>query len=234
LVSKLAEARVRRVIEPILAGETPLSDEVFNDDVSYVVDLGLVKSNPLRIANPIYTEVIAHVLANPTQQGVTADPRSFVRADGKFDIEVLLREFAGFWIEHGDVLTNGITYREAGAQLVLMAFLQRVVNGGGTVTREYSIGSRRIDLLVTWPFKDEHGKSQLQREAIELKVWRDGRKDPLTEGLTQLDGYWDRVGLSTGVLVLFDRRSGAAPIEERTHQQSAVTPKGRSVRVLRA
>jgi len=60
---------VRRVIELLLAGEPLLSNEVFNDDVSYVVDLGLVKSSPLRIANPIYTKVLARVLANPTQQG---------------------------------------------------------------------------------------------------------------------------------------------------------------------
>jgi len=211
-----------------------VDDDVFDDDVSYVVDLGLVKSHPLRIANPIYTEVIARVLSSSAQQNVLADPRSFVRPDGRFDLDVLLREFAAFWIENGDVLANGVTYREAGAQLVLMAFLQRVVNGGGTVTREYGIGSRRIDLLVTWPFKDEAGKSQVQREAIELKVWRDGRKDPLTEGLTQLDRYLDRVGLDSGVLVLFDRRSQAVPIEERTREERAVTPKGRPVRVLRA
>ncbi len=53
LVSKLTEPRVRRVIEPLLAGELPPVDEVFNDDISYVIDLGLVKSQPLRMANPI-------------------------------------------------------------------------------------------------------------------------------------------------------------------------------------
>ncbi len=122
---------------------------------------------------------------------------------------MLLREFASFWIEQGDSLTESITYREAGAQLVLMAFLQRIVNGGGTVTREYGIGSRRIDLLLTWPYTDASGKRQVQREALELKVWRDGRKDPLSEGLVQIDRYLDKVGLDSGVLVLFDRRSNA-------------------------
>ena len=234
LVSKLAEPRVRRVIEPILAGGTTDADEVFNDDVSYVVDLGLVKSQPLRMANPIYTEVITRVLAMPVQENVSADPRSFVRADGRFDMDVLLREFASFWIEQGDTLTSSITYREAGAQLVLMAFLQRIVNGGGTVSREFGIGSRRIDLLLTWPYTDAAGKRQVQREAIELKVWRDGRKDPLAEGLVQIERYLDKVGLDHGVLILFDRRSNAAPLEERTHEEAATTAKGRPIRVLRA
>jgi len=234
LVSKLTEARVRRVIEPILASEYTTSDATFNDDVSYVVDLGLVKSHPLRIANPIYMEVIARVLADPTQQNVVASPRSFVKVDERFDLDKLLSEFAAFWIEQGEVFATGATYREAGAQLVLMAFLQRVVNGGGVVMREYGIGMRRIDLLVTWPYTDTSGQRQVQREAIELKVWRDGRKDPLAEGLVQLDAYLDRVGLAHGVLVLFDRRSTAQPIEERTREESAVTAKGRPIRVLRA
>jgi len=49
-----------------------------------------------------------------------------------------------------------------------------------------------------------------------------------------LDRYLDRVGLDSGVLVLFDRCSQAAPIEERTREERAVTPKGRPVRVLLA
>lgn len=235
LVSKLAEPHVRRVIEPILAGGTTDADVMFNDDVSYVVDLGLVKSQPLRMANPIYTEVVARVLAAPAQETVTADPRTFVRADGRFDIDVLLREFASFWVEQGDTLTESITYREAGAQLVLMAFLQRIVNGGGTVSREFGIGSRRIDLLLTWPYADTAGKRQVQREAIELKVWRDGRKDPLAEGLIQIEHYLDKVGLDHGVLILFDRRSNAAargthPRGGGHHRQGSTDPRPTRVR----
>jgi hypothetical protein len=234
LVSKLAEPRVRRVVAPILAGELPESDAVFDDDVAYVVDLGLVKSPPLTIANPIYREVIARVLSATTQSIVTADPRRFVRSDGRFDIDVLLREFSAFWVEQGETMAERATYAESGAQLVLMAYLQRVVNGGGVVTREYGIGRRRIDLLVTWPYADATGARRVQREAIELKVWRDKRKDPLAEGLVQLDEYLERIGHDTGVLVLFDRRSDAPPLEERVREESAVTKSGRPVRVLRA
>jgi hypothetical protein len=206
---------------------------VFNDDVSYVVDLGLVRPNPLRIANPIYTEVIARVLSNPVQQLVFADPRTFVRADGRFDLDVLLREFAAFWVEQGESLVDRTSYAEAGAQLVLMAFLQRVVNGGGVVTREYGLGRRRVDLLLTWPWTDAQGKRQVQRDAIELKVWRTGRKDPLAEGLVQLDGYLERLGLSDGVLMIFDRRVPAPPLEERVREELAVTATGKRVRVWR-
>jgi hypothetical protein len=233
LASKLAEPRVRRVIGPLLAGEIAPVDPVFNDDVSYVVDLGLVKNPPLRVANDIYREVIARVLSASAQSSVTADPRRFVRADGRFDIDVLLHEFAAFWLEQGESMTEGATYAESGAQLVLMAYLQRVVNGGGVVSREYGIGRRRIDLLIEWPYSDASGKQQMQREAIEMKVWRDKRKDPLADGLVQLDEYLARVGLDAGVLVLFDRRSDAPPLEERVREEAHRTANARAVRVLR-
>jgi hypothetical protein len=198
-------------------------DEVFNDEVSYVVDLGLVKSKPLRVANPIYAEVIARVLSEPAQESITHDPRTFVRADGRFDMNVLLREFAGFWVENGSYMAHGVRYHESAGQLILMAFLQRVVNGGGVVTREYGIGRRRIDLLVSWPWVDAEGKRQLQREALELKVWREGRPDPLAEGLKQIDAYLAGLGLDHGVLVLFDQRAAAEPVEARTREEAAET-----------
>ena len=234
LLARLAEPRVRRVLEPVLSGEATPLDTVFDDDVLDVRDLGLVTERPLRVANPIYAEIIARMLSNPVQQNILTDPRTFVRPDGRFDLSVLLREFAAFWIEQGEAMVDAVTYREAGAQLVLMAFLQRVVNGGGQVTREYGAATRRIDLLITWPWTDASGERQVQREALELKVWRDGRKDPLGDGLRQLDAYLDRLGLGEGVLVIFDRRTNAPPLEERVREESTTTPSGKTVRVLRA
>ena len=59
LTDKLREERVRRVIEPILAGG--VLDDIPPDDREYVIDLGLVRrtnGGTLAIANPIYGEVI--------------------------------------------------------------------------------------------------------------------------------------------------------------------------------
>jgi len=106
--------------------------------------------------------------------------------------------------------------------------------GGGHVEREYGIGRGRIDLLVRWPYPDTTGKRAWQRQAIELKVWRDNESDPLTKGLTQLDGYLDRLRLDTGILVIFERRPNAAPIAERTRFDQATSPTGRPVTILRA
>lgn len=67
---------------------------------------------------------------------------------------------------------------------------------------------------------------------MELKVWRDGERNPLAEGLAQLDSYLSGLGLETGWLVIFDQRSGQPPIDERTSSQPAQTPAGRSVTVI--
>lgn len=232
LVDKLHEPRVRRVIEPIIGGRITKVDATYSDDLSYVVDLGLVSRMPLQIANPIYREVILRVLASGVQDQVMAEPRSFVMSDGRFNMSKMLEEFADFWRTNGDILVDGMLYHEVAPQLVMMAFLQRVVNGGGYVTREYGVGRGRIDLLVRWKYGNL-GAAREQVEAIELKVWIDKQKDPLSEGLNKLEQYLDKLGLTEGVLVIFDRRSIAPEIEERTVFEEAKTPKGYHVTVLR-
>lgn len=73
---------------------------------------------------------------------------------------------------------------------------------------------------------------------VELKVWRDGRKDPLAEGLKQLDRYLARLSAGgakvPGWLVIFDQRTGQPDVEERTRARSVTTPGGFDVVVVRA
>jgi len=121
-------------------------------------------------------------------------------------------------------LMKSVPYHEIAPHLVMMAFLHRVVNGGGTLEREYAIGTRRMDMCL------RYGKTVM---AMELKVWRDNRPDPLTAGLEQLEGYLAGLGLSEGWLVIFDRRGGAVPIAERTAVEQAKTQQGRKVWVIR-
>ncbi|MEP7124727.1 MAG: ATP-binding protein [Byssovorax sp.] len=236
LLARLREKPVRRILGPVLAG-TLRKNPFFNADFEYVTDLGLVApSPPPRIANPIYQEVILRVLAAPVEGMIDADPRSYVRASGRFDLRRVLRDFAEFWRENSEVLIGSVDYREVAPQLVLMAYLHRLVNGGGFIAREVGIGRKRIDLMVRWPYQNRRGRRAVQREALELKVWRDrDRKgDPLAAGLEQLDAYLATLELSRGVLVIFDARAAAAPVEDRTRFEEAVTASGRKVTVLRA
>jgi hypothetical protein len=69
---------------------------------------------------------------------------------------------------------------------------------------------------------------------LELKVWRDRKRDPLERGLEQLEGYLERVGVKRGVLVIFDRRGSAKAVEERVERSEVRTKKGHKVTLLRA
>ncbi|NER08279.1 MAG: ATP-binding protein, partial [Okeania sp. SIO3C4] len=113
---------------------------------------------------------------------------------------------------------------EIAPHLVLMAFLHRVVNGGGTLEREYAIASRRMDLCL------RYGAVTI---GIELKVWRDGRPDPLAAGLEQIEAYLAGLGLDWGWLIIFDRRQGLPDIAERTTTAVAETVSGRKITVIR-
>ena len=96
------------------------------------------------------------------------------------------------------------------------------------------MGRGRIDLLVRWPYEDEDGRRQWQREALELKVWRTGRPDPVEKGLAQLEAYLERLGLDHGVLVVFDRREEAEALPGRVAMEEGRTPGGGlPVRILR-
>jgi AAA domain len=228
LVERLREPRVRRVIEPILAGDL-LAPDLIEDDIRFVMDLGLVALGPsgLEIANPIYREVIPRALAWVTQASLPISPASYVAADGRLDTRRLLAEFSAFWCQHAEFYLSRQPYSEAAAQLIFMAYLQRVVNGGGSIEREYAVGSGRIDLCVRWV-----APTGLQLWAVELKVWREHRPDPLAEGLAQLSRYLDRLGLDTGTLILFDARSEAAPAPERC-SQAEIEHAGHRLAVLR-
>ena len=153
LADKLREERVRRVIEPMLSGT---HRHAFTDrDIAYARDLGLLaRGAPLRVANPIYAEVLPRELAWVAQETLELSPPRYVRADGSLDAELLMAEFQDFFRRHSEHWRNRFAYEEAWPQLLLQAYLQRVVNGGGRIEREYALGSGRVDLLIVWPLAD--------------------------------------------------------------------------------
>jgi hypothetical protein len=227
LAERLREPRIRRVIEPIIAGQLTVED-IPADDIRFAVDLGLVRrinGGTLAIANPIYGEVIPYVLSNTARAFLPRISPIWLNPDGTFNAENLLEAFMKFWREHGEPLMKTSPYHEVAPHIVLMAFLHRVVNGGGSLEREYAVGSGRMDLFL------QYGGFRL---AMELKVWRDGRPDPLKEGLAQLDDYLSRLSLETGWLMIFDQRGQQPPVEDRTSSEPATTPAGRAVTTIRA
>lgn len=149
------------MLEPLLAGSN--EPESIPDD-----DLGLIRlERPIEIANPIYLEVIPRQLTFSEERAISGHaPEWYVDpSSGRLKVEALLSEFTDFFRQQSEHWMERFDYKEAGPQLLLQAFLQRVVNSGGRIEREYGLGRRRTDLLIIWP----HPKGQ-QRAVIELKI----------------------------------------------------------------
>ena len=218
LAHKLEEERVRRVVEPILAGGEA---EHSMRDLEYVRDLGLIDGGlPPRIANPIYAEVVPRELGDILQSSLDVDDAWYVDAAGVVDLRKLLTAFATFYGEHAEHwLRRFNEYGEAASQLILQAYLQRIVNGGGRIEREYGLGRGRTDLLVLWPREPGQPSDLWERFVIECKVLRDTDRRSLEgtieRGVEQTLGYMGRCGAEEGHLVLIDRRERA---EAQAHQ----------------
>lgn len=235
LTARLDEPWVQEVLDPLLAGEFDAGDLDYDDRLSYVRDLGIIARNdPIRLANPIYSEIVTRALTAKARRRVRAKSRDYVLEDGRLDFPKLLEGFRQFWRQNGEALATRPDYNQAAPQLVFMAYVQKIVNDGGFIDREFAVGSGRVDLHIRWPYKTSDGTAAMQHEAIELKIWWPKKADPLPQGLAQLDRYLDRLGVDQGTLVIFDRRDTAAPWEERGTIHQSESPDGRAITVVRA
>ena len=207
LADKLREERVRRVIEPMLTGADRYA--ISDRDLGYARDLGLLARNqPVRIANPIYAEVLPRELSWAAQETLDLSPPRYVRADGSLNVDLLLEEFQSFFRRHSEHWRDRFAYAEAWPQLLLQAYLQRVVNGGGRIEREYALGRGRVDLLIVWPVGERSLAQRAQEEVVECKVVRerDGLERTIAEGVEQTAGYAARCAAEAAHLVVIDCR----------------------------
>ncbi|MBU0566574.1 AAA-like domain-containing protein [bacterium] len=195
LIDKLREPVVKDVAEAIIGGEVLVSDRL-NDSIAYVQDLGLItRKSPIKFANPIYAEIVPRVLNYGWELSFNQDlvDQVWYVSNGRLDMDALLAAFQKFYRRNSDAWLEKFDFREVGRQLMLMAFLQRIINAGGTIEREMAVGNGRCDLLV------EFGP---QRFVIELKLLRDQYCEE--EGLEQIARYLDRLGLDHGYFILFE------------------------------
>jgi len=201
LLERLKEERVRKVVEPVIMGDEKGFDYT-DDDYQYVLDLGLIKnvSNILTPSNPIYSDVIIRKLSSEPQMSMDSiklavAPHYIVKGK-KLDMKKLFKDFQAFWRENSEIWRDRFQYKEAAPHLVLMAFLQRIVNSGGRIERELATGTRRIDLCINY---------QNYRYPVEMKIRRSNKT--LKEGQEQLSGYMETLNCKEGWLVIFDQRT---------------------------
>jgi hypothetical protein len=228
LLDKLQEQRVRKIIEPMMLGDTGEINRMSND-FNYVLDLGLIKAEKegIKPANPIYAEVIIRTLSYNSQADFAESddnqyemPRYY--KDGKIDMALLLGDFQEFWRENSEIWESRYQYKEAAPHLILQAFLQRIINGGGQIIREIASGRRRLDLCIV--YKDK-------KYPIELKILRGSKTEQ--DGLQQTEKYMDTLGCKEGWLVIFDRTPNKS-WDEKIYTKTVTTKTGKTIAVVGA
>jgi hypothetical protein len=196
LLERLKEARVKKIIEPMITGEEKIFGPL-DDDLQFVLDLGLVKRTGGQItpSNPVYTEVMVRYLG--MADFIDHEKYRLPLYSGKdtLNMKKLLTDFQQFWRENSAIWEERFYYKEAAPHLILTAFLQRIINTGGRITREMATGRRRLDLCIHY---------QKRRYPVEIKIRRNAKT--YEEGKKQLADYMDTLGCKTGWLVVFDRR----------------------------
>ena len=162
------------------------------------------------MANPIYAEVVPRELGYVLRDSLDVQLAWYVDEAGRLDMTKLLTAFGAFFGEHAEHwLERFSDYPEAGPQLILQAYLQRVVNGGGRIEREYGLGRGRTDLLVLWP--REAGQPSDLWERFRGRVQggcgtRGAWSGPSSGAWSQTLGYMAKCGADEGHLVVIDRR----------------------------
>jgi len=209
LSERLREDRICRVIEATILGDTTAGLKA--DDLEYCADLGLIKKvgGVYKLSNEIYAEVIPRELNQLVQMSFIAQfTAGWLAPDGSLDIRKLLTMFKDFWVENSHIWREKIEgYLEAAPHLVIQAFLQRIVNGGGNIRREYALDSCRFDIFITWDYLTATG-AQTQKFIIELKTYSTGQKYDTVrkEALLQTARYAHTCGISDNShIIVFNR-----------------------------
>jgi hypothetical protein len=215
LLERLKEERVRKIIEPMIVGEGGY--ERLSDDFQYVIDLGLIKEENAKIqpSNPIYAEVIIRTLSYDAQKDIEHYEPCFTipryLKDGVLDVNYLLTDFQQFWQKNSAIWIEKVQYKEAAPHLILQAFLQRVINGGGYLIREMVAGTGRLDLGIVYDNKTY---------PIEIKLWKGTAY--YQQGLAQTARYIDTLGSTEGWLVVLDQRKRKSWKEKIYKKQAKV------------
>jgi len=208
LLERLKEPRVCRIITQLITGGD-VPNRHRNDDYLFVRDLGLIRDDrdSVEPANPIYAELIVRDINSDIQETIRDSYQEYAipryLKNGRLDIDYLLKDFQSFWRENSEIIWDDYedetlqAYKEAFPHIVLQAFLQRVVNGGGRVIRELALGRKRADLCVVYGGENY---------PIELKIKQSIRND--AKVLDQILGYMDKLGSNVGWLVIFDKDAG--------------------------
>jgi hypothetical protein len=173
-----------------------------SNDIDLGVKYGIFaeKERQLILANPIYAQVLyqhfEEELQGPDVREILAG-NQFEDQSGRLDFRRVFDKFHAFMKSKGAAVKHP-DFKEAFGQLVVLSYLDLLVNGKGWTFKEVQSGEGRIDVICCY---------RNQKEIVELKLWYGERR--YDESLGQLAKYLERESLDHGYLVVFDRRENA-------------------------
>lgn len=167
------------------------------------------ETNGCVIGNRIYEQVLfasfhrvmaSQMLGGDATVGV-------VDAEGRLDFRRVLDKFQSFMKAKGAQVVRSGEFKEATGQLLLLSYLDLLVNGKGWTFKEVQSGEGRIDVICCY---------KKQKEIVELKLWYGEQR--YDQGLNQLVRYLENESLERGYLVVFDRREVVKEYTFSEHQ----------------
>ncbi|MDR1871838.1 MAG: hypothetical protein LBS60_07975 [Deltaproteobacteria bacterium] len=226
LLERLKDPMVAKVINGVIAGES-LKGSIYIDDRKYCLDLGLVAKdadNNLRLANPIYQEVISRLLTDPLQEILKTSTEIFTWNDGQIVfISEILKKYQDFWrknafsfplrINEPQIASFKNKIDSLGDKAVILEILT-------LVSRKYDEAAYSIILLaflqrvasggarVDRKFAEGRGAAFLRvsfKERAYLIECKISGRSTVEQSVSQLAGNLDTEGEKEGWLVFFDR-----------------------------
>jgi hypothetical protein len=159
------------------------------------------QNQQLSLANLIYAQVLYQHFEKDLRQldinDLVVDSR-FADASSHLDFRLVVDKFQAFMKSKGAAVAKHPNFAEATGQLLLLSYLDLLVNGKGWTFKEVQSGEGRIDVMCCY---------KKQKEVVELKLWY-GASD-YDKGAEQLARYLESENLNRGYLAVFDRRDNA-------------------------
>jgi len=174
------------------------------DDIDLGVKYGIFaeKDGQLIIANLIYVQALYQHFEEDIKDSEVGEIVAGNRLHdkrGRLDFRRVFDKFQDFMKSKGATISKRPEFEEAFGQLLLLSYLDILVNGKGWTFKEVQSGEGRIDVVCCY---------KNQKEVVELKLWYGERR--YETGLSQLVKYLRSENLDHGYLVVFDRREAAS------------------------
>ncbi|MCD8155133.1 MAG: AAA-like domain-containing protein [Clostridiales bacterium] len=210
--------QLKDIIRRILFEGESIAFNAYNDVLNLAKMFDYIKSvnGRVAVANRIFEVVLYDYFlseeetGNITKKDAELNKSQFI-ADGRLDMETLLRKFA----EHYAYVyaDNDQKFVEKYARKIFLMYLRPVINGTGN----YYIEAQTRDEKKTDIIVDYHAEQFL----IETKIWYGQRYNE--NGEKQLCGYLDRLQLEKGYMLTFSfNKNKKTGVQERKYGEKVL------------